>query len=170
MADAAPSIIRGNRHYEDDVSFGGNVALPDAAVDNDAIDPAAGIAASKLQHLHRANFSQPNTAATSETRHVFTCHGATGTVIGFKAGSIVAALLGATVTVDLKKNGASVLSSVITLDNANTARASENGTLNGAQVALVAGDELEVVTVATVGGGTLPTGVFASANIVESYV
>jgi hypothetical protein len=68
------------------------------------------------------------------------------------------------VTVDLRKNGTTVLSAVITLNNANTARVAVAGALS--VTTLVAGDVLEVVT-ATAGGGTLATGVFAIVTVNE---
>jgi hypothetical protein len=86
-------------------------------------------------------------------------YGVSGTLLSFKAGSIVANIGAATVTLDLKKNGVTALSAVITLNNANTARVAVSGTLS--VTTLAAGDVLEVVATATAGGGTLATGVFA---------
>lgn len=140
--------------------------IPAASVSDASVAPSAGIQASKMEHVVRPHFSQPNTTATSETRVVHVCRGA-GTILSFEVGSIVAALTTATVTVDLKKNGTTVLSAVITLDSTNTARVAEAGTLSVTNLA--DGDVLEVVTVATASGGTLPTGVFASVNLMEAY-
>lgn len=141
------------------------VTLPDGGITNAMIAAATGIDATKVDHQHRGIFSQPNTTATSETKIVHVCYGATGTVVAFKAGSIVANIGAATVTLDLKKNGATILSAVITLDSANTTYVVEAGTINSA--ALVAGDVLTVVTVATAGGGTLATGLFAAVTVNE---
>lgn len=141
------------------------MSIPAGAVTDATIPPGAGIDQAKLEHQHRIPFHQPNTAATSETRAVYECYGATGSIIAFRAGSIAAAVGDSTVTVDLRKNGATILTAVITLDSANVARVAEIGTL--AVTSLVAGDVLEIVTVATIGTGTLPTGVFASVTITE---
>lgn len=89
---------------------------------------------------------------------MFACYGTTATVLQFAAGSIAKAVGDSTVTIDLKKNGSSILSAVITLDSGNTNRLLETATLSS--TALVAGDWLEIVITATVGTGTLPTGVF----------
>lgn len=156
---------------EGDVYVNGNVSsktatLPSSTVTDASVQANAAIDATKLQHQHRHVFTQPNSAATSETKVIYGCYGATGTVIAFSAGSIAIAVGAATVTVDLKKNGSSILTSVITLDTANTARVVEAGTLSGS-TSLVAGDVLEVVTAATAGGGTLPTGVFAVLTVNE---
>lgn len=155
----------------EDMTFTGNCrfinqpTFPDGGVTNAKVSASAAISASKLQHQHRVKFDQPNTSATSETRVIYRCYGATGTIKEFAAGSIAIAAGAATVTLDLKKNGTSVLSGVITLDTGNTARVAELASLSG--TSLAAGDVLEVVTVATAGGGTLPTGVFASLTVEE---
>jgi hypothetical protein len=151
------------------VPFPGDIVVPGSITGRGAVNltAAANITPAAMQHEHRAVFNQPNTTATSETKVIATIVGATGTLKSFRAGSIVAALTTATVTVDLKKNGASVLSAPITLDLANTARVAEAGTISGAT--LSAGDVLEVVTVATASGGTLPTGLFAETRWIEDY-
>lgn len=162
---AQPTRVEGDLYINGNLSS--KTATPAAgSIVNASVASNAGISATKVQHQHRHVFTQPNTSATSETKAIYVCYGATGTVIAFSAGSIAAAVGAATVTVDLKKNGSSILTAVITLDNANTARVVEAGTLTGS-TSLVAGDLLEVVTVATAGGGTLPTGVYAVVTINE---
>jgi hypothetical protein len=140
----------------------GGFTPPAGSIGNTQIAGLAGIDQSKLQHQHRGHYVQPNTTATTETKAVAVIYGVSGTLLSFKAGSIGVCAGGATITVDLKKNGTTVLSSVVTLNNANAARVSVAGTLS--VVTLAAGDELEVVVVATVGGGTLGTGVFAEVR------
>ena len=126
----------------------------------------ANISALKMQHQYAPLFAQANSAAASDTgRVIHVVKGATGTIVAFRAGSIVAATGNATVTIDLKKNGTTCLSAVITLDNANTAYVLEEGTLS--VTALVAGDVLTLVIVATVGTGALPTGLFAEVVVRE---
>lgn len=143
-----------------------SLAVPAGAVGNAAIAPAAAIAATKLQHRNRPVYAQPNTAAADETRVIYHVRGATATIVAFAAGSIAKAVGDATCTVDLKKNGTTVLSAPITLDSANTNRVVEAGTLS--VTSLVAGDVLEVVIDGTIGTGTLPTGVFCSLTVDES--
>jgi hypothetical protein len=161
---AVASMIQGDQYFNGNVGMK-TLSPPAGCITNAAIEALAGIDATKVDHQHRMVYSQPNTTATSETRMLFVCYGATGTVIAFRAGSIVAALTTATVTLDLKKNGTSILTGVITLDNANTARVVEAATISSAS--LVTGDVLEVVITATAGGGTLPTGVFCSLTVNE---
>jgi len=141
------------------------LAVPAGAVSNAAIAPAAGIAATKLQHRNRPVHAQPNTAATTETRVVYHVRGAAATLVAFAAGSIAKAVGDSTVTVNLRKNGATVLTGVITLNSSSVNYVAQAGTL--AATALVAGDVLDVVVTATAGTGTLPTGVFCSLTVDE---
>lgn len=159
-----PQRLEGDTHIEGTLTAK-TVSLPANTVTNAAVRSDAAISASKMEHQHRKTFAQEGTA-TSVTRAVHVARAA-GTVRFFYAGSIAIAVGAATVTLDLRKNGTTILTGVITLDSANTARVVESGTLTGNTV--VAGDVLEVVTVATAGGGTLPTGVFAEVGIDETY-
>ena len=135
---------------------------PPQSVSSDAVKTGANIDADKLESRVYASHAQPNTAATTETRSLFVAR-RPGTVNSVIAGSIAKAVGDSTVTVDVKKNGTTILSAVITLDNANTARVGEAGTVNVS--AFVAGDWFEVVITATVGTGTLPTGVFVQMEV-----
>ena len=139
-------------------------ALPAGTVTNAMVNGSAAIAATKIQKVIQKTYNQTGTAA-SATVPIYECRGQTATLQYIRAGSIVACLTTATITVDLKKNGSSVLSAVITLDNANTARVSEAGTITG--TSLVQGDWLELVVVASASGGTLGTGLFVQVEIFE---
>lgn len=130
---------------------------------NADIAAGAGVVATKIQHQHELTFAQPNTAATAETKVVHVVKGATGTIVAFRAGSIVAATSTGVATVNLKKNGTTVLSAVITLDNANTAYIVEEGTIS--VPALAAGDVLTVEV--AVSSTVLPTGLFAQVVLRE---
>ena len=140
-----------------------SLTLPSGSVVSDSVQAGANLNADKLEQREYVSHAQPNSAATTETRTLFVARRA-GTVNEVIAGSIAKAIGDSTVTVDVKKNGTTILSSVITLDNANTARVAEVGTLSGSG-AFVADDWFEVVITATVGTGTLPTGVFAQMEI-----
>jgi hypothetical protein len=160
------SRLDGDFHVAGNLSAN-TITIPDGAISNAKVVASAGIAASKMQHQHRAGYGQPNSAATTETRSIAVVFGATGTLFDFRAGSIAKAVGDSTVTIDLKKNGASVLNTIITLDSANTNRLAEAATFSAASLA--AGDWLEIVVTATIGTGTLPTGVFASLTWNEDY-
>jgi hypothetical protein len=155
--------ITENWHFET-VSFTA-ITLPSSSIANGHIVAGAGIEAEKLEHLHSITGNQPNSAATTETRVIFNTWGATGDVIAFEAGSIVAAIGDSVVTLDLKKNGTTILTGLLTLDNANTPYVAEAAAIDTA--GLVDGDVLTVVIVATIGTGTLPTGLFYNFRVNE---
>lgn len=140
--------------------------VPAETITNAMVSSSAGIEAEKLEHQHQVTYGQPNTASADETRVLHVVRGAIGEALAFVAGSIAKAVGDAVCTLDLKKNGSSILSSVITLDSANTNRVAEAGTILSSS--LVAGDVLEVVIDGTIGTGTLPTGVFCSLTLREA--
>jgi hypothetical protein len=142
-------------------------SLPASVVGNSNVTAGAGIDASKLERQVVRGFSQSGTA-TTVTQPVHVVSGATGTVLRAYAGSIVAAVGNATVTVRFRKNGTTILSSDITLDNANTAYIVEQGTLS--VTSAVAGDMFDVVITATVGTGTLPTGLVVGMVLDEDPI
>lgn len=149
---------------------GRTLTIPDSTILDAAVSASASIQATKLQHQHRVGYSQPNTTATTETRVLYRCYGATASIIEFCAGSQAIAVGSATVTFDLQKSTAggafaTVLSSVITLNSSSVARVAQVATL--ASASLVAGDLLEVIVTATAAGGTVPTGIFAALTVNE---
>ena len=150
------TVIEGKTIFAGDVVFGGGMTAPADSIGDDNI----------TRHRHRAVYAQESaTAGADESRVVHVVYGATGVIKAFKAGSVSVAVGDSVVTVDLKKNGASVLSDPVTLDNSATIRTVIAAALS--TTALVAGDVLEVVIDATVGTGTLPNGVFCYVEILE---
>lgn len=160
-----PARIEENVTYAGDVTVIGTLTMPDGTITNAKVNSGADVAHTKLEHQHRIPYAQPNTAATAETRVVYRCYGASGVVLSVHVGSIAKAVGDAVATVDVKKNGTTILSAPVTLNSSNTNRVAVAATLS--VTTLAAGDVLEVVTTATIGTGTLPTGVFASINVSE---
>lgn len=154
----------GDWHCNGTASFK-TLNIPDSTVVNADVSSTADVGQEKLEHQHAKHYSQANSAASDETRMVHVVYGASGTILDFRAGSIAKAVGDSTCTFDLKKNGTTCLSAVITLDNANTNRVAEAGTLS--VTTLANGDVLEVVIDATIGTGTLPTGVFCELRLKE---
>lgn len=142
----------------------GTITLSASSVTDAKVASAADIAATKLRHQHRAMWQQPNTAATAETRVIHHAYG-DGDIIAVKAGSIVAAIGDSTVTIDIKKNGTTILTGTIQLDNANSAYTAEAGTL--ATMTCSAGDVFTAVITISAGTGTLPTGVYVALTVNE---
>jgi len=143
------------------------LTLTNASITDANVVAAAGVQASKLQHQFTQCYAQPGANnATVERKVIHVVRGATGTVLEFKVGARVAAIGAATATLDLYKNGTTMLTGTISLTSATAAYILLAGTL--ASSSLAVGDVLEaVVTAATAGGGTLAIGLFAYLTLRE---
>lgn len=156
----AISRIEGDYYYNGNLNAK-TMTIPTGIVTKEAIQAGAGIEATKLEQRNRQVYAQESaTAASDEAKVVAVIYGSTGTAVHFEAGSVVAAVGDSTVDIDLLRNGSSILNSKITLDNGNTARTPETATISTSSLA--DGDVLEIDIEATVGTGTLPSGVFVS--------
>lgn len=144
--------------------FQGPVTLPASVISDNQVASSASIDTAKVKHRHSKHYGQ-NGTASSVTIPIHIARAA-GSVVAIEAGSIVANIGAATVTIDLKKNGSSILTGVITLDSGNTARVLEAGTISSASY--VDGDFFELVIVATAGGGTLATGLGVEVTFNEN--
>jgi len=159
------SQLKGDIHVEGSLTAT-TLGIPSGTVVNDDVAAAAAIAASKLQHQYEKVYSQESaTSAADEARVAHVVQGATGTIEGFEAGSVVAAVGDDTCDVDLLKNGTTVLNAAITLDSTNVAYTVEAGTVGTS--AVVDGDVLEIKIDATHNTGTLAKGIFACVKIRE---
>lgn len=155
---ATPTIVQGDV-IQKGLFVPDSITMPANSVPDAAIPAGANVSADKVEARVYAGWSQPNTTATAEVRSLFVAKRA-GTVTDVLAGSIAKAVGDSTVTVDVRKNGTTILSSTVVLDNANTNRVGEVASLNSAATAFVAGDWFETVITISAGTGTLPTGVF----------
>lgn len=142
------------------------------SITNASVQALAGIAASKLQHRYRPGHAQVHgSAATAERRVIHVVRGATATINSMRAGVVVAAIGDSTASVNLYKNGSSILSggTPITLSSADTAYALDSPG-GFTSTSLVVGDVLEIVQTISAGTGTLPQGVFSTLDIDEDSV
>lgn len=133
--------------YEKTVTFQSPIVVP----------AAQQFPVAAMRHQHLVPYSQVGTTA-SETRTIRRVMGTTGLLKKFGVACKVSCIGAATITVDLKLNGTSVLSggTPITLNSSSVAATPTYGTIT--TTALAAGDYLEQVIVATAGGGTIGTG------------
>lgn len=144
------------------------IVLPNNVVKNANVavgGSGLNIAYTKLTSQRVLTYEQPNTTTTTATVPLYVAQGATGAVLYVRAGNIVKAVGAATVTVDVQKNGTTILSSVITLDSTNTNRVVEAGTVS--VPAYSTGSWFDVIVTATAGGGTLPTGLYVDMGVAE---
>jgi hypothetical protein len=139
--------------------------VPDGSWGDAQIGATNPITCPKLKHQHNPQYGQANGSAWRHRDGRFYVARSAGQVVGCEAGVVTPAVGAATVTVDLKKNGTSVLTSVVTITNAQAAYARVAGAI--ATAAYVAGDVFTVVVTATAGGGTLPQGLFADGAFQE---
>lgn len=139
-----------------------NVVLPANSVGDNQFDADDPLSTTNQRHQHRGRLTQAHGTAATDERRVVHVARAAGTVTGVQAGAVVAATGDSTVTVDVLKNGTTVLTGVITLDSGDAAYAEVSGTVvtTGAED-YAAGDVFEVVINATVGTGVLSQGVYA---------
>jgi hypothetical protein len=145
-----------------------SITLPALAVNNAAVAVGSAgnyLSASKLEHRHMPCYSQEAaTDAAADNKVVHVCRGA-GTLTRFAAGSVVAATGTGTATVDLRKNGTTVLSAPVVLDSANAAYTPET-TVSFTSTALAAGDVLSIV-VSAVSGTAKAKGLYAQVELSE---
>lgn len=157
-----PSRIEGSIYISGALSAK-SMTLPDAVVTDDTVAADAAISALKLEHQFKPTYSKPSPASEVAVLHyVF---GATGVVSNVVAGTVALCTGDATISIDVKKNGTTILTAPIVLDSANTAYVAEAGTVS--VTALAAGDVLTVAVTATAGTGALGTGLFVSLNLFE---
>ena len=139
---------------------------PAGSITNAAIAEAAGIDADKLEHQYESLFTQVHgSAATAERRVIHTVKGATGEIVSFRCGNVVACTVDATITIDLLVNGSSVLNATVVLDSTNTAYTFESGTVDTPD--LTQDDVVEVSVTVAAGAGVLGQGLFCEAIIRE---
>lgn len=146
---ALANVIYGDMQVTGGFSAG-SMSISAGAVTDSSVASGAAISTAKMNHRFKASLQQAAPAAT--TALVTTINGATGTIRSFKCNAVTKHSSGST-TIDLKKNGTTVLSSTVVLDSGNTNYIAEAGTLS--VTSLVAGDALTiVVTVSSPVGAT----------------
>lgn len=157
------------RIYEDfmftgDVVFSGAVTLPGNVIRDAQVRTDAAIAAQKLEHQNVVVWSQASTM-TTERRAVYVA-AAAGTIQSISFGSATVCTGDATFTIDVKKNGTTILTTPVVLDSGNSVFALESATL--AAAAYVAGDVIEVDATASPGTGALGVRAFGRLIVREA--
>lgn len=147
------NVHNANLHLNGNLTFASTstATLPNQTVTNATVSASAAIAASKQQHEVYQCVGQAGAIAAG----TFPLHlvlGATFTARKFYAGSVAPASSGSC-TIDLKKNGTTVLSAVITLDSGNSAYVGEAASSISTPAA-VAGDVYTVVVANSSWNGT----------------
>ena len=137
-----------------------NFTPPAGSIGNEAWKQGDYLSGLKSQHGLRQLYQQESgTTAAAETRVIHAAI-ASGKLMQFEAGAVTANQGDATVTVDLLKNGSSVLSSAIQLSSSEANRELVEATIS--DDAIADGDVFEVDVTVSAGTGTLAKGVFAN--------
>lgn len=161
------SVLEGDYRIEGNLSVTGSFGLPASTVTDAKVAPGAEIASEKLEHRIHALYSDIiGVDVATSGRVLYVCYSSVGVILKAFAGSVVAAGAATTVTVDIKKNGTTILTTPIVLDNTNTARVVEEGTLS--VTSLVENDVLEATW--TLAGANEPTGFFVGVDVEEAGV
>lgn len=144
----------------------GGFQPPLNSVGNTQFNSADPLAATKQDHQYVKEVKQAHGTAVVARREVIHRAHAAGSIVGVDAGLVVACVGGATVTIDIKKNGTTVLSGSVVLDNTNSAFTSEAGAFSS--TTLAAGDVLEADVTVAAGGGTIGQGLYVSLVVREA--
>lgn len=140
---------------------------PAGTIGDEQMNSGSPIDTDKQRHLHTKVFAQiDGGSAFDEIRAVHVAL-TEGTVSQFQAGCRVQAIGDSTLTVDLYKNGVSILSDVIDLDSSVEEYDQVVAGINPTFETYAPGDVFEVVVVTTDGTGTPPEGLFAQVTFSE---
>ena len=143
-----------------------NAKLNDGCIEDKHVSATADVSASKLEHQHRAIYSQESgTTAAADTRIIHVVHGTTGTLKAIKFGCVTACLVDAVITIDLLKNGVSILDAAFEIDSGDIAYALVAGVIDTEAVVIT--DVLEIEVTVAAGGGTLGEGLFGYVDMYE---
>ncbi len=115
--------------------------------------------------VYAQNAACPGASDATVVLHVV--KGAAGTIRTFVAGCTSVNVGDSTISVDLKKDGVSILSAAISLSSSQSNYDQVSATLSSTAVS--AGDVLTVVVTVSEGTGTLGTGLFAEMVLDEDY-
>ena len=115
--------------------------------------------------VYAQNAACPGASDATVVIHV--AKGTSGTLRSFVAGCTSVCVGDSTISVDLKKDGTSVLSAAISLSSSQSNYDQVEGTISS--TAIAAGDVLTVVVTVAEETGTLGTGLFVVVVIDEDY-
>lgn len=138
------------------------MSIPNGTITDAMVSAAAAISASKLEHQFAV---VANVRDARETLHL--AYGATGSVVAVRCGLVTPCTGTATVTVDVLKNGSSILTAAVVIDVGDAAFAVLSATIDAAEVEYVAGDVFEVTVVSAAGNGVIGQGLFVQMVVRE---
>lgn len=145
------------------------INVPADSIGDAEMDVNDPIAVDKQIHQFTPFITVPHGAAATALREVVHVARGDGTLREFRCGVTVANVGGATITFDLLRNGASVLSAAKVLTNAEAAYTVQTGSLATSPTAYSDGDVFEVAITVAAGGGTIGQGPWAQPVFHEEH-
>ena len=145
------------------LTVSGTLTAPANTIGGTSLLAADPVPTDKARHRFMPRLAQVHGSSATAERRVVHRARAAGTLIEFKVGVAVAATGDSTVTVDLRKNGTTILNATLVIDNGDVAYTGILSALFTGGVTTIAyasGDVFEVVITVSAGTGTLPQGLF----------
>lgn len=136
----------------------GLLTLPNSSITNEKVAADAGITASKLQHQNVVAVHQAGNVPSVNQSGMLYMGYAQGSILSMRAGALSNFTGNAAVTIDIRKNGVTVLSSNMTIDIGTDAFDYTVGTLS--VTAYNPGDVFTFHITVNAGNGTLGNGTF----------
>ncbi len=144
------------------------IVLPAGSVTDANVSIATpAVQATKLQHQYEEHYAQSSLVTVAADQFVFhVVRGTTAQPLDFKSGCVTPCTGNATITVDLWRNGVTVLTATISLSSAQAAYALV-AAAGFSVTSWNAGDVIEAKITTAVGTGVLGKGVFCNLHLRE---
>lgn len=143
--------------------------VPNNSFGNNQITPSDPLDTSKTKHLHVGTLKQNHGSPAVAQRQTVHRARAAGVVTDVRAVLSVAIVGDSTITVDVRKNGTTILTGTFNLTSANTAYTGPAaGTLDPTPAAYLAGDVFEAVVTVAANTGTLGQGLLVAVEFKEA--
>lgn len=159
--------VQDQARFTNTVAFQGPVSVPPSSFGDTEFNNANPLTAAKQQHQYRPRLSQAHGTNASNERRVVHVAKANGSVVDFVAGVTVAAVGDSEVSVDLLKNGTSILDDPVEV-TAGDEDDVMTGTIASGQANYVTGDVFEIRIISTAGTGTPPQGAYGQPTFREA--
>lgn len=140
--------------------------VPNDSITNENFDANNPLEAVKQEHQYRVNVRQNHGGAVVARRETVHVAYSDGDVVGVRMQVSVAAIGDSEVTIDVLKNGVSILTAPKVIDNALTAYTTDVAGI--ASAPYVEDDNFEIQVTVAAGTGTLPQGLFVELVLREA--
>lgn len=168
MTNASPDVENNDKVFNGQCIFAKAPSMPSGSFGNSQINVNDPIAPSNLIEMLPITHAQAYGVAVVSERVAKYVARNKGTVLGFRALLVLPCTVDDTVTVDVKKNGTTILTAVVTLNNAAVAYQAVVAAI--ADAPYVANDVFEFIVTATHNTGVIGQGLLCTMIVNESGV